>query len=345
MNAAATTPSVDIGGRGSCASRALTISIGNPKVFAHDACRRSSSWRGVHEARRKPPSRAIPDRCRSAASARAYSLTEYCIIRVSEIELRSWPTRPAWCQVDPCAELVLLDEHRVPVHPASQGGRGSNSRSHPTRPLARAQSCARLSQVRIAWCPFRPSSQRFPSCTTRPQSSRSRAAWDQHELQGRLPSRDVCGTRLGKGDEPARDRPENEAHNTTLRRRQGVGRAVFVAWVPELNALVFGFLDGRVMSPETLRHDDRLPAVARACRRVTAGARFLRDFEMSELQRGYVDVVQRRIRLPDRYLEFEPQVRALEEANARSVREPSAPCNSDLLAENFIDCGGELAVD
>ena len=134
---------------------------------------------------------------------------------------------------------------------------------------------------------------------------------------------------------------ENEAHNTRCAADTGVG-APFVAWVPEHDALVLAFLDGRVMSPETLRRDDRLPAVARACRRLHAGARFLHDFDMFEIQRGYVGVVQERgFRLPDRYYEFEPQVRALEEA-MRVRREPTVPCNNDLLAENFIDCGGEL---
>ena len=134
---------------------------------------------------------------------------------------------------------------------------------------------------------------------------------------------------------------ENEAHNTRCAADTGVG-APFVAWVPEHDALVLEFLDGQVMSPETLRHDDHLPAVARACRRLHVGARFLRDFDMFDIQRGYVDVVQERgFRLPDRYFEFEPQVRALEEA-MRLRREPAVPCNNDLLAENFIDCGGEL---
>jgi thiamine kinase-like enzyme len=134
---------------------------------------------------------------------------------------------------------------------------------------------------------------------------------------------------------------KNEAHNTRCAADTGVG-APFIAWVPEHDALVLEFLDGRVMSPETLRHDDRLPAVARACRRLHAGARFLRDFDMFDIQRGYVDVVQEHgFRLPERYIEFEPHVRALEEA-MRVRPEPSVPCNNDLLAENFIDCGGEL---
>jgi len=134
---------------------------------------------------------------------------------------------------------------------------------------------------------------------------------------------------------------ENEAHNTRCAADAGVG-APFVAWVPEHDALVLEFLDGEVLDPEKLRRGDRLPAVARACRRLHGGARFLLDFDMFDIQRGYVDVVRERgFRLPARYDEFEPQVRALEHA-MRARREPTVPCNNDLLAENFIDCGGEL---
>ena len=134
---------------------------------------------------------------------------------------------------------------------------------------------------------------------------------------------------------------ENEAHNTRVAAETGVG-APFVAWLPEHDALVLDFLVGEVMSPETLRRGDRLVAVARACRRLHGGTPFLHDFDMFEIQRRYLGVVRERgFRLPDRYEEFEPQVRALEEA-MRVRQEPSVPCNNDLLAENFIDCGGEM---
>ena len=96
------------------------------------------------------------------------------------------------------------------------------------------------------------------------------------------------------------------------------------------------------MSPEKLQRGDRIAGVADACRRLHAGRRFLRDFDMFEIQRGYIRVVQERgFRLPDRYLDFEPQVRALEQA-MRVRTEATVPCNNDLLAENFIDVGGKL---
>jgi len=134
---------------------------------------------------------------------------------------------------------------------------------------------------------------------------------------------------------------ENELHNTVAAAETGVG-APFVAAVPEHDALVLGFLEGEVMDPEKLRRGDRLGAVATACRRLHAGRRFLHDFDMFEIQPRYLEIVRERgFRLPGRYLEFEPQIRELERA-MRACPESTVPCNNDLLAENFIDVGGEM---
>jgi len=134
---------------------------------------------------------------------------------------------------------------------------------------------------------------------------------------------------------------ENEAHNTRAAAETGVG-APFVAAVPEHDALVLEFLEGEVMSAEKLRRGDRLAAVADACRRLHGGRRFLHDFDMFAIQRGYLRIVQERgFRLPDTYLGFEPQVRAIEEA-MRANTERTVPCNNDLLAENFIEVDGAM---
>jgi thiamine kinase-like enzyme len=133
----------------------------------------------------------------------------------------------------------------------------------------------------------------------------------------------------------------NEVHNTIAASETGVG-APFVAALPEHDALVLGFLDGEVMSSAKLRRGDRLGAVADACRRLHAGRPFLHDFDMFEIQRGYVrSVTERGFRLPERYLELEPRVRELEQA-MRMRSEPRVPCNNDLLAENFIEVGGAM---
>jgi thiamine kinase-like enzyme len=133
----------------------------------------------------------------------------------------------------------------------------------------------------------------------------------------------------------------NEAHNTQAAAETGVG-APFVAAVPEEEALVLEFIEGDVMSPEKLRDGDHVEAIATACRRLHAGRRFLRDFDMFAIQPRYLRIVRDRgFRLPDRYDEFEPQVRAMEAA-MRVRPEPKAPCNNDLLAENLIRVGDEM---
>jgi thiamine kinase-like enzyme len=134
---------------------------------------------------------------------------------------------------------------------------------------------------------------------------------------------------------------ENELHNSVAAAEAGVGAPV-VAALPELDALVLRFIEGTTLSPAQLRSGSYLPLVADACRRLHGARPFLHDFDMFEIQRRYLRVVQERgFRLPERYLEFEPQVRAMEEA-MRVRAEPKVPCNNDLLAENFIDVGGEL---
>jgi thiamine kinase-like enzyme len=135
---------------------------------------------------------------------------------------------------------------------------------------------------------------------------------------------------------------ENELHNTIAAAEAGVG-APFIAALPEDDALVIGFLEGRALTPDDLRdRADLIPLVAQACRRLHGARPFLRNFDMFELQRQYLGVVRERgFQLPHRYLELEPQVRAIEEA-MRVRAEPTVPCNNDLLAENFIDVGGEL---
>ena len=133
----------------------------------------------------------------------------------------------------------------------------------------------------------------------------------------------------------------NEAHNTIAAAEAGVG-APFVAALPEHDALVLEFLDGEVMSPEKLRGGNHVDAIASACRRLHSGRPFLHDFDMFQIQPRYLRIVRERgFRLPERYEEFEPKVRAIEAA-MRAQPEQTVPCNNDLLAENLILAGGEM---
>jgi thiamine kinase-like enzyme len=134
---------------------------------------------------------------------------------------------------------------------------------------------------------------------------------------------------------------ENEVYNTIAASEVGVGANV-VSYLPERSTLVLEYIEGVTMSADDLRRGDRTEQIAAACRRLHGTRPFRDDFDMFDIQRGYVRIVQERgFRLPDRYLEFEPQVRALEQAMRVRI-EPKVPCNNDLLAENFIDVGGEF---
>jgi thiamine kinase-like enzyme len=112
--------------------------------------------------------------------------------------------------------------------------------------------------------------------------------------------------------------------------------------VPERSLLVLEFIEGVTQTSEDLRRGNTLDMVAAACRRLHGARRFRDDFNMFRIQQRYLRLVQDRgFRLPERYTEFEPQVRQIEQA--MSVRdEGTVPCNNDLLAENFIDTGGEF---
>jgi thiamine kinase-like enzyme len=131
---------------------------------------------------------------------------------------------------------------------------------------------------------------------------------------------------------------ENEYVNSVAAAEAGVGAGV-VAYLPELGALVLDFIAGSTMSAEQLRAGDRLREVADAIRRLHGCRRFRDDFNMFRVQERYAGIVRERgLRLPERYLDFAPQVAAMERAMA--VREDGAvPCNNDLLAENFIWTG------
>lgn len=128
---------------------------------------------------------------------------------------------------------------------------------------------------------------------------------------------------------------DNEHVNSVAAAEAGVGARV-VAYVPEHVMLVLEYLpDCETMSRETMQRGDRLAAAA-AMRQLHAGPAFRDPFDMFRIQAGYREVCRERgFALPDRYDDFEPQVRRLEQA-MRTQPEPLVPCNNDLLAENFL---------
>ena len=102
------------------------------------------------------------------------------------------------------------------------------------------------------------------------------------------------------------------------------------------------WIDGRTFDDPMLDDEEQLARVAAVCRRLHAAPRFVSDFDMFDIQRRYLAVVQEfGFRLPDDYLEFEPTVRRIEHV-LRASAGPAVPCHNDLLAGNILDDGRRL---
>jgi thiamine kinase-like enzyme len=134
---------------------------------------------------------------------------------------------------------------------------------------------------------------------------------------------------------------DHEHANSVAAASSGAAPEV-VAYHPEVNVLVVRFVDGRTWSDDDVLLPANAPRIAAACRQLHSGPRFVSEFNMLRLQRHYLDLVkQRGFRLPDRYLEFDSHVDAIEAALTGRPA-PTVPCNNDLLAANFIDAGDRM---
>ena len=132
-----------------------------------------------------------------------------------------------------------------------------------------------------------------------------------------------------------------EHANSVAAAASGVAPAV-AGFAPQAGLLVVEWVTGRTFTEQDVRDDANLPRIARACRLLHSGPRFVSEFDMFDIQRRYLDVVlERDFRLPERYLEFMPQVERIRTALAARP-EPTVPCNNDLLAANMIDDGERL---
>ena len=135
----------------------------------------------------------------------------------------------------------------------------------------------------------------------------------------------------------------NELHNSRAAAAAGVGPRV-LHHLPELGAIVLEFIPGLTMSNATLAGPGMPSRIARSLRRLHAGPRFQRDFDMFRLTEFYLRVVdERAVRIPAGYRERIAVLPRIEDAlTARPL--PTVPCHNDLLAENYIDDGTELRI-
>lgn len=133
----------------------------------------------------------------------------------------------------------------------------------------------------------------------------------------------------------------NERHNAAAAATTGVSPRILEV-LEDVDVIVIDYIEGRTMSGETLRDRAMSPRIAAALRRLHAGPRFLRDFDMFRLTEFYLGVcAEHEVRIPDGFAERRDDVDAIERALAASPL-PRVPCHNDLLAENYIDDGEQL---
>lgn len=134
---------------------------------------------------------------------------------------------------------------------------------------------------------------------------------------------------------------ENERHNAEAAATTGIAPRI-LEYLPDLRVMVIEFIEGETMSAERLRSPDAARRMAASLRRLHAGPRFLRDFDMFELVRYYLRICEEHdVPIPAGYRDRLPQVEAVERALAARPL-PTVPCHNDLLAENYIDDGRQL---
>ena len=134
---------------------------------------------------------------------------------------------------------------------------------------------------------------------------------------------------------------ENERYNAAAAATTGVAPAI-VEVLEDLDVMVIEYVDGTTMSAGALRTPDTARRMAASLRRLHAGPRFLKDFDMFRLTEFYLGVCEDRdVRIPDGFRGHLDDVNAIERVLAARPL-PSMPCHNDLLAENYIDDGLQL---
>jgi thiamine kinase-like enzyme len=132
-----------------------------------------------------------------------------------------------------------------------------------------------------------------------------------------------------------------EYRNSVTAAAAGAGAPV-IEYRPQDRLLVVGYLPGRTLTAEDVAAEQNIPRIAAACRRLHDGGRFGNDFDMFDVQRGYLAVARsRRFKIPAGYDDLLPHCQAAEQALAVRPAK-TVPCNNDLLAANFIDDGDRI---
>jgi thiamine kinase-like enzyme len=132
-----------------------------------------------------------------------------------------------------------------------------------------------------------------------------------------------------------------EYRNSVAAAAAGAGPPV-LEYRPQDRLLVLRYIEGRTLGNADVADERNIPRIAIACRWLHAGARFGNDFDMFDIQRGYLAVARSRgFRIPVGYDDLLPPFSAAEKALAARPT-ATVPCHNDLLAANFIDDGDRI---
>ncbi len=130
-----------------------------------------------------------------------------------------------------------------------------------------------------------------------------------------------------------------EYENSKLAAAAGIAAPV-IDYLPGQGLLVIGYLEGRTFSDKDV--EANLSRIAQSCRTLHGAQRFVKDFNMLEIQRSYLQIVQERgFRLPDGYVGYSEKLFQIGQA-LQVLDEGTVPCNNDLLPGNFIDSGEKI---
>jgi thiamine kinase-like enzyme len=134
---------------------------------------------------------------------------------------------------------------------------------------------------------------------------------------------------------------ENERYNAAAASTTGVSPRI-VEVLEDVDVMVIAYVEGTTMSSERLREPEMPSRIASSLRRLHAGPRFLKDFDMFRLTERYLRVCgERDYRIPEGVDDHRGHVAEIERAlGARPLS--TVPCHNDLLAENYIDDGAQL---
>jgi len=134
---------------------------------------------------------------------------------------------------------------------------------------------------------------------------------------------------------------DNKYHNTLAAAAVGVGPKI-IHHLPEHHVMVLEFINGDTMSPATMAAPGMPGRLARVLRKLHAGSRFLKDFNVFRLAQFYLGILdEHQWRIPDDYRRRMTELCRMETAVSTPVL-ASVPCTNDLVAENIIDEGATL---